>query len=123
MPLSDNTLKMQQPRSTSEPAMRGLNAVIGARDARSHVRGQLVALIAETMADRGLSQVQAAKLCRTDQPTLSKVLRGRTDRVSLDKLVGWLLALGRPVEVHIGRIGSGAPATLKVVADGRRAVD
>ena len=114
---------MQQPPSTSKIAMLGSEVPIGPRDMQAHVRGQLVAVIAETMADRGLSQVQAARLCRTDQPTLSKVLRGRTDSVSLDKLVGWLLALGRPVEVHIGRIGSGAPATLKVVADGRRAVD
>ena len=88
-------------------------------DAQADVRVALVAAIAGTMADRKISQVQAAKICRTDQPTLSKVLRGRTDSVSLDKLLRWLLALGRPVELRIGRYGSDNPATLTVAEDGR----
>ena len=90
-----------------------------ARDAQAHARTTLVSVIAGTMADRKLSQVQAAKICRTDQPTLSKVLRGRTDSVSLDKLLGWLVALGRPVELRIGRCGPNNSATLTVAVDGR----
>jgi len=66
-------------------------------------RARLIAAIIETMEARGLSQVHAAKLCGTDQPTLSKVLRGRTQSVTLDKLLRWLLALGRSVEIRITR--------------------
>ena len=94
-------------------------ATTGARDAQAHVRAALVAAIAGTITDCELSQVQAAKICRTDQPTLSKVLRGRTDSVSLDKLLGWLVALGRPVELRIGRCGPNNSATLTVAVDGR----
>lgn len=94
------------------------NATMSARDAQVHVRAALVAAIAGTITDRDLSQVQAAKICRTDQPTLSKVLRGRTDSVSLDKLLGWLVALGRPVELRVGGPNPNNSATLTVVVDG-----
>ena len=90
----------------------------GGRDAQAHVRSELVAAIAQTITDRELSQVQAARICRTDQPTLSKVVRGRTDSVTLDRLLGWLVALGRPVELRIGLYGPTNSATLTVVLDG-----
>ena len=90
-----------------------------ARDAQAHVRAALVAAITGTISDRELSQVQAARIRETDQPTLSKVLRGRTDSVSLDKLLGWLVALGRPVELRIGRYAPSNLATLTVAVDGR----
>jgi predicted XRE-type DNA-binding protein len=64
-------------------------------------KAQLVTALAETMRERKLTQIQAARLCGTDQPTLSKVLNGRSDRVTIDKLMRWLAALGRPVELHL----------------------
>ena len=70
-------------------------------------RRQLVELLSETLADRHLSQVEAAEICGTDQPTLSKVLRGRTNSVTLDKLCSWLNALGRSVEIRISEVQEG----------------
>ncbi|MFA9199576.1 MAG: helix-turn-helix domain-containing protein [Cypionkella sp.] len=64
-------------------------------------RARLVEALQLAMAERGMTQVQAARLLGTDQPTLSKVLRGRTASVSLDKLVSWLLTLGRSVEIRV----------------------
>src|SRR3954451_7532730 len=64
-------------------------------------KAQLIDALAETLKGRGLTQVQAARLCGTDQPTLSKVLTGRSDRVTVDKLMRWLAALERPVELHV----------------------
>jgi PAS domain S-box-containing protein len=64
-------------------------------------KAQLVTALAETMRQRKLTQIQAARLCGTDQPTLSKVLNGRSDRVTIDKLMRWLAALGRPVGLHL----------------------
>jgi PAS domain S-box-containing protein len=72
-------------------------------------RAQLVAALAETLRARGLTQTQAAGLCRTDQPTLSKVLSGRAGRVSIDKLMRWLAALGRSVELRVGDRPAVAP--------------
>jgi predicted XRE-type DNA-binding protein len=64
-------------------------------------RAALVEALGRAMSDRGLSQTAAARVLHTDQPTLSKVLRGRSERVSLDKLMAWLLILGRSVEISV----------------------
>ena len=65
------------------------------------VRSTLITKIAETIHDRQLTQQAAAKRCRTDQPTLSKVLRGRMENITIDRLASWLTALGRTVEIHV----------------------
>ena len=97
-------------------------AMGGAQDgciAQADARAVLVAMIAGTLAERNISQVQAARICRTDQPTLSKILRGRTESVSLDKLLRWLLALGHPIELRIGQCDPTSLVTLTVTEDGR----
>ena len=64
-------------------------------------KSALISSILETMKRRKLTQVQAAKLCGTDQPTLSKILRGRVESVTIDRLAGFLTALGRTVEIRV----------------------
>jgi predicted XRE-type DNA-binding protein len=64
-------------------------------------KGALIQAIKETIEQRALTQQAAARQCRTDQPTLSKVLRGRMESVTIDRLTGWLTALGRTVEIHV----------------------
>ena len=53
------------------------------------------------MVAKGMSEVQTARLLGTDEPTLSNILRGRTASISLEKLVSWLLVLGRSVEIRV----------------------
>jgi predicted XRE-type DNA-binding protein len=55
----------------------------------------LITSISDTIKARKLTQQEAARLCGTDQPTLSKVLRGRMESVTIDRLTAWLTALGR----------------------------
>lgn len=62
------------------------------------VKSTLIMTIGDTIKERSLTQQEAAQLCGTDQPTLSKVLRGRMESVTIDKLTAWLNALGRTVE-------------------------
>jgi predicted XRE-type DNA-binding protein len=64
-------------------------------------KSQLISAIDDTIRRRKLTQAAAAKICRTDQPTLSKVLRGRMESVTLDRLTSWLTALGRSVEIRV----------------------
>lgn len=78
---------------------RGEGDQIGEEHAEARVR--LVTAVQMAMAEKGMTQVQAARLLGTDQPTLSKVLHGRTASVSLDKLVSWLVILGRSVEIRV----------------------
>jgi predicted XRE-type DNA-binding protein len=62
-------------------------------------KGDLISAIRETMERRKLTQKEAASACHTDQPTLSKVLRGRMESVTIDRLTTWLSALGGTVEI------------------------
>jgi predicted XRE-type DNA-binding protein len=72
-----------------------------AETAELTVKSALIDAISETIVQRKLTQQAAAKLCGTDQPTLSKVLRGRMESVTIDRLANWLTALGRTVEIHV----------------------
>jgi PAS domain S-box-containing protein len=64
-------------------------------------KAAFVALVVDVLRRRSLTQTQAARRCRTDPPTLAKVLRGRLDLVSLDQLLSWLAALGCGVEIRV----------------------
>jgi predicted XRE-type DNA-binding protein len=65
------------------------------------VKSSLVDAIGDTIERRGLTRKGSAALCGTDQPTLSKVLRGRMESVTIDRLAAWLTALGRTVEIRV----------------------
>lgn len=69
--------------------------------AELEAKSALIDAISDTMRQRKLTQQQAARLCGTDQPTLSKVLRGRMESVTIDRLTAWLTALGRTVEIRV----------------------
>jgi predicted XRE-type DNA-binding protein len=47
-------------------------------------KSMLITAIVETIDKRKLTQKEAAQRCRTDQPALSKVLRGRMESVTID---------------------------------------
>lgn len=89
------------------PAQKGSGDVFAdlgfspAEAAELNAKSTLIDAIAETMEKRGLTQADAARICRTDQPTLSKVLRGRMESVTIDRLTSWLTALGRSVEIRV----------------------
>ena len=65
------------------------------------VKSSLIDAISETIERLKLTQKEAAELCATDQPTLSEVLRGRMESITIDRLAAWLIALGRTVEIHV----------------------
>jgi predicted XRE-type DNA-binding protein len=64
-------------------------------------KSNLIIAIRDTIARQKLTQQAAARLCGTDQPTLSKVLRGRMESITIDRLAGWLNSLGRDVEIIV----------------------
>ena len=64
-------------------------------------KSKLISAIGETIKRRRLTQLEAARRCGTDQPTLSKVLRGRMESVTIDRLAVWLTSLGRTVEIRV----------------------
>lgn len=64
-------------------------------------KAELVSALRDIIQKRGLTQVRAATLCGTDQGTLSKVLRGRLDLVTTDRLIRWIQELGARVRILV----------------------
>lgn len=79
-------------------------------------KSTLIDAISETIKARRLTQQEAARLCSTDQPTLSKMLRGRMESVTIDRLAAWLTALGRTVEIRVRPYDANAKAGELVIA-------
>jgi predicted XRE-type DNA-binding protein len=61
----------------------------------------LILAMKKIIAERALTQKAAAKVCGTDQPTLSKVLHGRMESATIDRLASWLTNLGQDIEITI----------------------
>ena len=76
----------------------------------------LILTIKNIMAERALTQKQAARICGTDQPTLSKMMHGRMESVSIDRLAAWLTALGQDVEITVRPAPKARPGRLSGAA-------
>jgi predicted XRE-type DNA-binding protein len=77
-------------------------------------KSALILAVKDTIAQRSLTQKEAARLCGTDQPTLSKVMLGRMESVTIDRLAGWLTALGRDIEIVVKPARKSRPGHLHV---------
>jgi len=64
-------------------------------------KAQLVSMIDDVIRDRGLTQENAAALMGIDQPKVSHLLRGRFHGFSTHRLLEFLNALGRDVEIVV----------------------
>ena len=91
-------------------------ADIGLPNAGEHlIKAQLVYRIDALMKARGLKQVEAARLFGVKQPDISKMLRGDFRQFSIERLLGFLVALGQDVEIVVTpHRGTRKPAQLRV---------
>ncbi len=65
-------------------------------------KSELAAIIAQALRARRLTQTAAAKILGIDQPKVSELLRGRLTRFSTERLLLFLLRLGRDVDIVVG---------------------
>ncbi len=65
------------------------------------LKAKVAAAISCHIQKAGMTQAEAAKALGIDQPKVSKLLRGRLDDFSLDRLVSYATALGQGVDVKI----------------------
>ncbi len=81
-------------------------------------KAELADKIIEIITKRELTQTQAAKVLGIDQSKISALARGRLDGFSTDRLLRFLSALGRDVEIVIKkpRRSSKAPGHITVVS-------
>ena len=74
-------------------------ADLGRPDAEAHLlKSELVTRIDKIIRQRGLRQVEAAKLLGLSQPDVSRLLRGNFREYSMERLLRLLTALGRDDE-------------------------
>ena len=64
-------------------------------------KAALVSRIGDVIAERGLTEARAAALVGLDRPALSALLRGRLDDVPIDRLMHFLVALDRDVQIVV----------------------
>jgi predicted XRE-type DNA-binding protein len=65
------------------------------------LKSALVYQIAAEIQRRGLTQGQAAQLLGVDQPEISALLRGRLRGFSVERLLRFLMDLGKDVEIAV----------------------
>jgi predicted XRE-type DNA-binding protein len=85
---------------------------IGVPNAEEHlVKAKLVFHIDALLKERGLKQIEAARLFGIRQPDVSKMLRGEFRQFSVERLLRFLVALNQDVEIVVKpHRGDNAPA-------------
>lgn len=76
-----------------------------------NLKSDLIIELRHTLKSNNLTQRKAAEILNTTQPTLSKVLRGDIDRISIETLFLWLKKLGKRVEYRVCDIHGGCSTT------------
>ena len=64
-------------------------------------KAELAHKITLLIQDKGLTQVQSAKLLGIDQPKVSALIRGRLSGFSLERLMRFLLMLGQDIKITV----------------------
>lgn len=72
-----------------------------ANPAEELAKAQLALMIDQAIQERGLTQQAAATLMGVDQPKVSHMLHGRLGGFSTQRLMEFLMALGRDVEIVV----------------------
>ena len=73
-------------------------------------KAELARRIAEIIAAAKMTQARAAAALGIDQPKISALVRGRLEGFSTDRLVKFLNALGRDVDIVVKRARRGSAA-------------
>lgn len=90
---------------------------LGLADGETHLlKAELVTRIDRIIRQRGLKQVDAAKLLGLSQPDVSRLLRGNFQEYSMERLLRLLTALGRDVNIVIRKPRSERPGRLRIGA-------
>jgi predicted XRE-type DNA-binding protein len=118
--LKTSTITLQDgTRETITHGTDNIFADLGLPNPEEHLaKSGMVMEIAKAIKARGLTQREAAKLVKMDQPTLSKMLRGQFSSISMDRLFDILNRLGRHVEIHVKPVRGRQTASTRVVRAG-----
>jgi len=68
-----------------------------------HIRSQLAATLEHHIEHKGWSQAEAARALKVPQPTVSKIVNGKIEKLSIEFLIKLMVRVGLPVNVSGGR--------------------
>src|SRR5207245_9069848 len=89
-------------RAAARRAGGNIFADLGLPNADEHMlKARLVMFIGQRIEQLGLTQQAAAKRIGVSQPDVSDILRGRFEGFSLERLLGFVRALGSDVEIRL----------------------
>jgi len=98
-----------------EPSTGNVFADLGLADAGEHlIKAGLVVRIDRILRQRKLTQAAAAQLMGIDQPKISALKQGKLSGFSIERLVRFLLLLGRDVEITVKARPRSRSARLRV---------
>ena len=107
---------MARKRKMIDEGSGNVFADLGYADAKERtLKVQLAMEVNRLLDARGTTQAEAAKVLGIRQPHVSDLARYRLDRFSAERLMGFLVALGRDVEIRIrARAGRGSRPSVRV---------
>jgi predicted XRE-type DNA-binding protein len=98
MPTTRKTIKVDEVLEGSGNVF----ADLGLQNADQELtKARLTLQIARIIKDRGLTQVEAAKILGIQQPHVSALTRNRAGSFSVGRLIDFLTALGQDVEITV----------------------
>jgi predicted XRE-type DNA-binding protein len=85
-----------------EKGSANIFADLGLPDAKTHLlKAQIVSEIYRLARARGLTQAATGKLLGISQPEVSRMFKGSFREYSVDRLIGFLTAFNRDVEIAV----------------------
>ena len=78
-------------------------------------KARLALAAGRIIKDQGLKQAEAARLLGVPQPKVSALVNYRLDGVSVEKLMDYIVALGRDVEIVVRPVRGDAAARVSVL--------
>ena len=69
--------------------------------AEMQIKAKAVRLLADFITDSGMTQNEVADILGIDQPKISRILRGHFRGLSLEKIMGYIIALGNDIEITV----------------------
>jgi len=96
-------------------------ADLGFPDAATELaKAELATKIATIIEERGLTQTQAAKVLGIDQPKVSDLVRGKLKPFSVERLLKFLNALDRDIEIVVRPTRRSGRAAIRVTGPRKR---
>jgi predicted XRE-type DNA-binding protein len=93
---------MARKRTTIEKGSGNVFADLGYADAKERtLKVQLAMEVNRLVDERGMTQAECARALGIRQPHVSDLVRYRLDRFSVERLMNFLTALGKDVEIRI----------------------